>query len=36
MKRGSMIVDKVVKWIIALSIIAAVAIAAREIIGKFA
>lgn len=36
MKRGQMVVDKVVKWIIALSIVIVVAIAAREIIGKFA
>jgi len=35
-KRGSMVVEKVIKWIIVLAIIIAVGFAARNIIGKFA
>ena len=36
MKRGQLVVDRIVKWIIALSIILVVGFAARGIIGKFA
>jgi len=36
MKRGSMIVDKIIKWIIALLIIAAVGLSAQNMIGKYA
>ena len=35
-KRGSMVVEKVIKWIIALAIIVAVGVAVRGIVGKFA
>ena len=35
-RRGSVVVEKVIKWILALGIIVAVGFAAKNIIGKFA
>ena len=36
MKKGSMVVEEVIKWIIVLAIIVAVGFAAKNIIGRFA